>query len=289
MNVIYGALAEELAQYSVVEKALGKHRLVRLRNSVSVPDSPSIYAIGNLYVILISPTLFPNIAADEARAIKSAKVTTSAFSTMTLDIVAEGRLLDGRSFLVLPRGILVGRNRMRFAMEKRSLTRAILGWLRQLASEAAEPSDKTSAEFRASLESLAGLSDLPEEIRKATEVGLDRLSKRTFLPRHCAMHGDLWKGNIVYGPDKRPRLIDWRGSRLDGFGFFDLVKFAQSFRLDARTVQNEIDEHSRSLKIDPADVKSTFLAGCGSINRNLDHFPLRNFLAMTSSLYELLE
>jgi hypothetical protein len=286
---IHQDLAETLVQDSDVRIALRKYGIVE-RRKTKLADSPSVHEIGKSFIVLVSPLAFPDVAADEARSIKSVRQLLPAhLSSLTLDIAAEGRLEDGRSFVVMPRGIPLSGSRLIFELQKRRIKPVIFDWLAGLATKAAAPSDKTSAEYQASLESLARLNSIPAGISSAARDGLARLSKGGFVPRHCPMHGDLWRGNIIYGRDKSPKVIDWRGSRMDGYGFFDLVKFAHSFRVKAEDLRSEVQIHAKSFGIDVIDARTTLLASCGFISRNLGEFPVENFVAMTSSLCNYFE
>jgi len=290
VGFIHLDLAERLAENSEVRNALRQHLIVKRSETQKVVDSPYVYDIGGLFIVLVSPLLFPNVGADEGRAIKSVgELLPSHVSTFTIEIVAEGRLNDGRSFVVMPKGKGLSKNRIIFAMQKRRIEPVILKWIRALAVEATGPSDRSSAEFQASLESLLAIRSLPAEIATSARDGLARLSKGLFVPRHCPMHGDLWKGNIIYGPDNSIKVIDWRGYRMDGYGIFDLVKFCQSFNVNKDRFRGEMKFHAYSLGIDEIDVRTTFLAGCGYISRSLGEFPLASFVAMTSSLFSFLK
>jgi hypothetical protein len=264
-------LADTLAQNSDVRTALRKFGVTERRKS-KIADSPSVHEIGKSFIVLVSPLAFPNVAANEARAINSVRqLLPSHLSLFTIPL---------------------SQNRLIFELQKRRIKPVIFDWLRGLVNRAAAPSDETSAEFQASLEGLARLNNLPGGISSAARDGLARLSKGSFVPRHCPMHGDLWKGNIIYSRDKSIKVIDWRGYRIDGYGLFDLVKFAHTFKIKAKDFRSEVQIHAQSLgidMIDARDARTTLLASCGYISRNLGEFPFENFVAMTSSLCNYFE
>jgi hypothetical protein len=188
---------------------------------------------------------------------------------------------------VLPRGRPLSENRLLFVLQKRLVAPIILEWLRGLVREATGPSEDAYREFQLSLEALAALKTLlGAEITNAAIDGMVRLSNRHFAPKFCPMHGDLWKGNIIYAPDKSLKIIDWRGSRMrGGYGLFDLIKFAQSFKIKGEKLRTEITIHSQFLECDATGALTTLLASCGHIYRNLEEFPLERFVELTSSLY----
>jgi hypothetical protein len=153
-----------------------------------------------------------------------------------------------------------------------------------LVREAAGPSEDARGEFKLSLEALAAIKMLPAHIANAARDGLSQLSNGNFAPRFCPMHGDLWKGNIIYAPDKSLKIIDWRGSRMRGYGLLDLIKFAQSFNIKDEKLRSEIAIHAHFLGLDATGAFTTLLASCGHIYRHLEEFPLEKFVGMTSSL-----
>ena len=286
---VHQNLSERLLQSSELRNALRMYGIAERRRT-KLADSPAIYEIGKLFIVLLSPLSFPNVAADEARAIKSVRqLLPSHLSVFTSEVVAEGRLDDGRSFVVMPRGSPLSDKRLVFELQRHRIKPIVLEWLRGLVREAEAPTEATTAEFQSSLESLARLNDIPTEISNAARDGLVRLSRGDFIPRHCPMHGDLWRGNIIYGRDKSLKVIDWRGSRMDGYGFFDLVKFGHSFKIKTEELRGEVVIHARSLGIEAIDARTTLLASCGFISRNRGEFPLDNFLSMTNSLCNFLQ
>src|SRR5579863_9732387 len=136
---VHQNLSERLLQSSELRNALRMYGIAERRRT-KLADSPAIYEIGKLFIVLLSPLSFPNVAADEARAIKSVRqLLPSHLSVFTSEVVAEGRLDDGRSFVVTPRGIPLSENRLVFALQKHRIKPVVLQWLRGVAREAAAP------------------------------------------------------------------------------------------------------------------------------------------------------
>jgi hypothetical protein len=260
-------------------------QILRAREGTAVADGNEVYFIGEHFVVLVSPRGFPRAAAEEASAIKTAKARLpSGIASRILDIVLEGELEDRRSFVVVPRGRALSNNYLKFFWQKQAVKRDILGWLRQLAGSADLQDEKAAEEFAASLECLTSMNILSSNLKHQASRGLDRIKDRTFLPRFCPMHGDLWKGNIIVAPDGAFKVIDWRGSRIEGYGFFDLLRFAQSFQIGRKTLFEEIQAHQRILNYSRDEAWFTLLSGCGHVARNLGQFPVERFGKMATSL-----
>jgi hypothetical protein len=276
---------DRLMSISTLPGAFADLAIEIVRDKSAVADGTSVYSIGDRFIVIVSPSRFPDVAMEEAAANKQAKsCLPDHLAALIVDLVVADTLPDGRSFAVFPRGTPLSNNRIRFALQKRRVKPAILNWLRGVAGAAQQPSLAAKVEFEKSLETLNEMSLLPHEIRDAAKVGLARLSH----PRFCLMHGDIWKGNILFAPDGSLKIIDWRGSQVKGYGFFDLVKFAHSFGIRGPELQAEIRAHASALNIPVGDASTYVLAGCGHIARHLGEFPLPHFVEMVNDLWATL-
>jgi hypothetical protein len=283
-------LVERLRSFPILKLAVERYRVQRMRESASVADGNSVYTIGKLFVILISPPAFPHVAAQEGEAMREAKASLPGpLSSIVSDIVLSDLLDDGRSFIVVPRGKVLSSNRLLFAYQRKRVKPVVLQWLRGVSMSADGPSEAAVNEFAASLVTLTNITFLPEAIVRTAHRSLTRLHSGVFMPRFCFMHGDLWRGNIIFAPDNSVKIIDWRGFKQCGYGLFDLMRFAHSLNLSASETSAEIVAHSEALCISREDVASTLLAGCGHIARNLGEFPLDRFVEMTVGLWEFYE
>ena len=114
----------------------------------------------------------------------------------------------------------------------------VLSWLRNVASIDGGVSSKAAL----CLEALAECPD--QALRDAADQGLARLRACDFVPKSRVMHGDFWIGNVMLDPSALRDfvVIDWRGSAVDGFPIFDLVKFAQSLKLPPYVLRRELAE-----------------------------------------------
>jgi hypothetical protein len=114
-----------------------------------------------------------------------------------------------------------------------------------------------------------------------------------FVPRSTPMHNDLWKGNILLPScddvlDNHPFpffVIDWRGSRIDGFPLFDLVRLAMSLKFSARELRRELMHCCESLGCEFSDAPYFVATALGEISSRRDQFPVQAFLGMAEHCF----
>jgi len=137
------------------------------------------------------------------------------------------------------------------------------------------------------------MTGLSEGIRSVSRRALDRLLAGDFVPRSTPMHNDLWKGNILLpssddGQDKQAFpffVIDWRGSRIDGFPLFDLVRLAMSLKFSARELRQELMHCCQSLGCEFSDAPYYVATALGEIASRRDQFPVQAFLGMAEHCF----
>jgi len=143
------------------------------------------------------------------------------------------------------------------------------------------------------LRRMASLDKLDGSARDAARWAIGRVESGAWVPKQVLMHGDLWKGNILFRPSKssiddrewsdRFVVIDWAGSEIHGYALFDLVRFAESIALSVSNLRTEVARHCQLLGCDLGDAKSYLLAALGHIYINLEHFPLPSFISMSEN------
>jgi hypothetical protein len=140
--------------------------------------------------------------------------------------------------------------------------------------------------------SLRALANCPYEyLSTAAACALTGLDRGDFQPRSTLMHGDFWIGNILLDPSASREfvVIDWRGCAIDGYAIFDLVKFAESANLGARSLKKELVEHAKILGCRIHDTRTYLLAALGHVWLHLDQFPPERFYAMARRNLQTLE
>ena len=273
--------------------------LFAVRLDPSVPDGTSVFAIGKgkqRAALLISPAKFPNVVSeDQAKARDMRNHLGPALGCTILTPLAEGFILN-RSYALMPLGEPLSNNRLFWAGQKWKIKPKLLSWLRNVVAQHNITLDSSDAEvtFQTPLQHLSSVDGVDFDIRRCASNALERLQSGIFRPRVAPMHNDFWKGNILLprhaamqtNVDYPFFIIDWRGSRIDGFPFFDLVRLSMSFGLSPDELRREIIATCESLECALVDVNSYLAAALGEISTRLEEFPRERFLQMTRSYFD---
>ncbi len=262
-------------------------KLIRERSSVA--DGAAIYLIEDKLFLHLSPESFPRVALDEVIAMQNAKLRLGPdFGSVILDPISGD--LNGRSFMALPKCRTISNNRFLAAWQRRLIRPRALLWLRGLVGLATPPSEYAKDAFGAALAELASSqAAIPDFIRSASLEAIGKIETKEVAPRFVPMHGDFWVGNILTSKDRPMVVIDWRGSRMDGFGIYDLIRLAASVGLSSHALSREISFHAETLGISKSHAKGYLLAAFGYYLLHLGEFPLERFLSMISTLYGVFE
>lgn len=296
MDELERAITETLTE-TLIRHGLSSD-LLAVRLNPNVSDGSSVFAIGKgkrRAALLISPAAFPNVVSeDQARARDMRNHLGPALGCAILAPLAEGFILN-RSYALLPLAEPLTNNRVLWKIQKWKLKPKLLGWLGNVVARHAIPLDKSVAEatFQTPLRRLSVMDGLDFDVRRLAIRALERLQSGEFHPRVAPMHNDFWKGNILL-PRQAATLtnaaypffiIDWRGSRIDGFPFFDLVRLSMSFGLAPRELRKEIAATCESLECAAVDVNSYLAAALGELSMRLGEFSRERFLQMTRSCF----
>jgi len=287
------AINETLAETFIQNSLSSVLSAVRL--DPSVPDGTSVFAIGKgkqRAALLISPAKFPNVVAEDqqkARAMRNHLAPELGRTILTP--LAEGLILN-RSYALLPLAKPLSNNRLFWTYQKWMIKGPLLSWLRNvLARHNVTLGPGEIDFFKTSLQHLSSMEGINLDIRRFSSGALERLQSGTFRPRVTPMHNDLWKGNILLPRSKATQpdypffIIDWRGSRINGFPFFDLVRLSMSLGLSPDELRREIVASCEMLECNPVDVNSYLAAALGEISMRLDQFPRERFLRMAHDCF----
>jgi len=293
VTILEERIIAELGDTFVRSGLSAKLRTRRL--SSSVDDGASVFTVGDEHapaVLLISPPQFPDVVSDELqKASKMRQHLGPELGSTILTPIAIGKYL-GRSYALMPLKKQPSANRLLWAFQRRAIKPTVIAWLRQVQSTTivAESSFEL---YRRSLESMAALDGLDEAIKSITRGKLRRLLAGKLNPLSTPMHNDLWKGNILLPSTTNDQektfpffVIDWRGSRVDGFPFFDLIRLSMSLRMDRSEFRDELKMICDTIGCEFEDASAYLAAALGEISLRRDQFPTMAFLQMAHKCFE---
>lgn len=244
-----------------------------------LPDSVSVYRGHDGTVLKVSPREFPNVARELAEKIIIARAALGEELGKVTPIVLSQWEVDGVSYALFEELTPIFEDPVRRFIQLRRLAPRILSWLRKVT----ELDRGLSNQLDACLEALAGCPY--QLLRQNATDALGAVSSSRFAARAAVMHSDLWLGNIMLDPtgSREFVLIDWRGSNVDGFPIFDLVKFAQTAKLRPKALRRELAAHAERLACSVRETRIYLLAALGYIWLHLEQFPPERFNAMAES------
>ncbi len=253
-------------------------------------------------VVLCSSPVTPGLVArgmERTRLVKQA--LGSDIGQVVLDPLLEGEI-NGLSYAVLPHCQPLSRSRLMWPVQRVLLSPHVFQWLSRVTEVTATTvhPEQVEPDFMVPLKYLAQLEAITERVRAGARQAMNRLSDGKWSPRHVVMHNDLWKGNILldhrnvsgFGKElstERFIIIDWMGAMVQGYAMYDLIRLAQSLKLEGRQLRKHVITHCRFLGCDFIDARSHLLAALGYLSMHLEHFPLPRFVQMADSCWEKIE
>lgn len=252
-------------------------------------------------VVLCSAPVAPDMVGRAMNRARQAKAHLGApTGDRILDPLAEGSV-QGISYAVLPYCNSLSKSRLVGRIQHAFLGPLIFDWLWRVTECTVRDVEPAAIDrsFAEPLRTMASLATVSDTMRAAAERAAERLDGGVWTPRHVLMHGDLSIGNVLIRPASRDIeqrrwrdrfvVIDWAGSEIHGYAMYDLVRFAISIRLNARSLRREVDCYCRLLRCERADAKSYLLAALGHLANNLEHFPIDRYASMAESCLTTLE
>lgn len=250
----------------------------RLLSAGITADSAKIYSIEDdrPTVLKASPPEFPKVISELVGKARLVHETLGSQLGRPVPLPIDEWEANGVSCALYERFKPISNNRLVRLIQLRKITPLVLNWLRRVAAIDRGVSETAESNLKA-------LAECPyASLRNAAKDALADVREGVFRPRSRLMHGDLWLGNVLLDPSgaRDFRIIDWRGSEIDGFPIFDLVKFAESSKLRPSALRVELTAHAKILGCAVQDTRSYLLAALGHIWLNLDQFPPERFAAM---------
>jgi hypothetical protein len=259
-------------------------------------DSASIFVVGEtapMAILAVSPEEFPDlVSVEQEKASRMKSVLGPELGSPIVVPITEGTLDNSRSYALLPRKTPLSDNRIVWPFQRRSLKAHLARWLREI--NATTTTEGASFElYQDSLEHLCKVAGLSGRLRSVAQLALARLLAGDFIPRVTPMHNDLWKGNVLLpsGNDNSESLsfpffiIDWRGSRVDGFPLFDLVRLSMSLKFTASELRQELAQSCQSIGCEFSDAPYYVATALGEISSRNDQFPMQAFLGMAEHCF----
>lgn len=205
--------------------------------------------------------------------------------------------VEGLSYAILPWRRPLASSRSGWLMQRLRLRPQVLRWLHRAVGRAREvhAAGGTPADFATPLRHLRTLSFLDRDVQEAADVALGRLESGAWRPVHTFDHNDMGRGNfLIAGADERAAggygfvLIDWVGATPRGFGLYDLLRFAHSFRLGPKRLARELLRPCGAMECDPVDLRGQLLACLGRLHMHLEYFPESNYLRVFGDCWRTL-
>jgi hypothetical protein len=248
----------------------------KLLSTGLVDDSAIVYRVDQNLVLKVSPPAFPNVAREMAEKADMARDCLGDGLNWAVARVLRQWEANGVSCALFEALTSISDNRVKRFVQVKRLAPAALKWLRDVAALDRGITKQGEA-------CLQALADCPyATLGGPAKAALGSVQSGAFVPRSRIMHSDFWVGNVMLDPTgARPFvLIDWRGSTVDGFPIFDLIKFAQSAGVGRKALRAELAAHAERLGCDIRDTRSYLLAALGYIWMHLEQFPPERFLVM---------
>ena len=251
-------------------------------------------------VLIVSPPNFPlqvQQAVTRARA-ANARLGNGLGSRVCLPLLADQ--LHGRTYAVFPR--LAGFSDSRFLRRAQTVRAApsIIAWLAQtLDVTGLEHSSVSDVEacFLEPLSLLVSDEQIAPGVRESARASREMISAGRVRAVTCLQHGDFWTGNILFERSavralspfmQEFRVIDWAGSKADGYPGIDAVRFLLSAfgpgRYSARTLRGYCERASLS----PTDLAVSCLCALGQLGSQLNQFPKERFVVLVARVHDFL-
>jgi len=294
-------LAPLFKQYQVELRAI-PHLQEGAQFSLLVPpkkvkDDPSKVLVRDKYgqrraVLLISPKSFPNTVAEGMQLTLDAKRSLgSPLGEVVMTPLAQGRR-EGRTFAILPYQEPLQSGRFAWFKQRRAITPPLMQWLLESTRHTARlPSPlEFQTNFLTPLTHLQNLKGVSSRLKRSAENCLERHEQGQWKPRLVLMHNDLWKDNILLKNNRYGFvIIDWPGSRVNGYGIYDVIRLAQSLSLSKTHFSLAIRTHCEALSCDSRDASSHLISGLAELSTRLGAFPLDQFVALAEGCLDSLE
>ena len=250
-------------------------------------------------VLFVSNEVNPNMIARAVERAEEARTGLSVKGGSVILIPVCSGVVNGRSYAFWPRERVLSTNRLKRYIQRRVLTPDVIDWTLRLAEDTSTLLESESCEeFVVSpLKAMANDERFGGVIAEDCERALERLHSGVWAPMTVLAHNDLWMDNVLLRSRPVPAssesypfvIIDWAGSKSDGYPFYDLTRFMISAGIGTRATKQYIQMYSQILKCDPVDGLGYILASLGDLGHHLEQFPEERYVVLVMQCHRYLK
>ncbi|MDP1702501.1 MAG: hypothetical protein Q8L53_16290 [Aestuariivirga sp.] len=255
----------------------------------------------NGYVLIVSNPRFPDFVNQAvSRAFDAQSVLGSSLGRAVCTPLLTGAW-GGQSYAVYKRLDGYSRNKYLRRIQILSSSERIFAWLSGVF-------DRTKTEYKGAMDQERdffnplrilsadkSLDDIVQKAAFALESRISRGEARTFS---CLQHGDFWFGNILFyrsaasslSPIRQKfQVIDWGGSRLNGYPGIDALRFSLSAFGQGRVASERFCSYCDIIGLSKVELSLSCVCSLGWLEANLNQFPKSRFNELASNVVRFLD
>lgn len=251
----------------------------------------------NNIVLLVSNPLFPEaVREDIDRALSVAKMVDKKTANHIIKPLTTGSY-GQQTYAVLPRLESISERTIFRIPQKMRFTPKVVSWLSNLSMQTKIYPTATadfSKYFVEPLQFICSDLDFPEKPRKLAAHCLDFVLNSHPDLFTVIEHGDFWIGNILFTRAMVPNIgalrgefivIDWGGSRYDGYPGADLTRFCSSiFNYNSNQPRKYISLYNEINGISSLEFCTYCMLSIGRLGLNLEEFPKERYYGLSQQI-----
>lgn len=288
-------ILSKFKSYIYNNKIIYSNKIIFLKKCKDVSDETAKLCIKNEFgrniaFAIISHESNPEIVNKGVRQVELIKKIVSQKLRNTLvEPIYKGNI-DGLSFAIWIYHQKLSDNRLLWFCQRKILTNKISNWLLDIANETsvAATCEQIGNKFIDPLIYLSKIIQNNTFFQKIARESLKCFNDRDWRPVNILAHNDLWKGNILLNNafsyiSGQFIVIDWSGSKIYGYPIYDLVRFAQSFKISGYQFRQQLLNHCNILNCNLLQARCYLVCSLADLAMNIDNFPLHRFINLAES------
>ncbi len=247
-------------------------------------------------VICSAPDQSDLVTRGMERAKQAYRVLGEQLGKAILLPLAEGRV-GTQKYALLPYCTPLYESGPKWWVQRALIRPQVFRWLLEATRMTVRPvrQEELDSHILAPLESFCGETDAPVVMRRVAENALNAAQTGRWVPQHVLMHDDFWEGNLLI--DQRSAggarfgqfvIIDWPGSRVEGYPLYDFLRMAYSIRLKGRAFSKALDAQCGALGCGRDEAPHHFIAAAAELRQRLENWPLESYRTTVQSCLDLL-